>query len=125
MLMRAILKENAVSWTKMITGAIGALALGAAAAAQDVGQSLDDFWDGVAENANTTAPRADIGQEGGYFTGGSLVVRAPQDRAINPGRLRRYRYLHRWLRVRGLRANGRHVASDRFERDRICLPARA
>ena len=80
MLMRAILKENAVSWTKMITGAIGALALGAAAAAQDVGQSLDDFWDGVVENANTTAPRADIGQEGGYFTGGSLVVRAPQDR---------------------------------------------
>ena len=68
-----------MSWIKTIAGAAAALVISASALSQDVGDSLDDFWDGVAENANATAPRADIGQEGGYFTGGSLVVRAPQE----------------------------------------------
>lgn len=63
--------------------AAAAFLLGAASAltpAQaQVNDELNDFWLGVNENANITGPRADIGQEGGYFTGGSLVYRAPQD----------------------------------------------
>lgn len=43
-----------------------------------VSSELEDFWDGVQANANVTGPQADIGQQGGYFTAGSLVYRAPQ-----------------------------------------------
>lgn len=68
------------TWMRSIAAAtVGAILLTGTVYGQDVGSSLDDFWDGVSENANATAPRADIGQEGGYFTGGSIVVRAPQD----------------------------------------------
>lgn len=49
------------------------------AAYAQVGDKLDDFWDGITENANVTSPRAVVGQQGGYFTGGSLVFRAPQE----------------------------------------------
>tara|TARA_R110002095_G_scaffold127479_4_gene110550 strand:- start:172 stop:1569 length:1398 start_codon:yes stop_codon:yes gene_type:complete len=58
---------------------IAAASLFTATAQAQVSDELDDFWSGVQANANVTGPRADIGQEGGYFTGGSLVYRAPQD----------------------------------------------
>tara|TARA_R110002126_G_scaffold79150_8_gene196656 strand:+ start:9455 stop:10894 length:1440 start_codon:yes stop_codon:yes gene_type:complete len=71
---------SASGWKMALLALMAGASLMGAASGQDVGGSLDDFWDGVSENANVTAPRADIGQEGGYFTGGSIVVRAPQDR---------------------------------------------
>lgn len=69
-----------------IVGMAGAAACAAmmsvsAASGQNVGRELDEFWDGV--NVNVTSPRAGMGQAGGYFTGGSLVMRAPQ-RNIQP-----------------------------------------
>lgn len=71
---------------RLLRGAVASFSLAAIAsmgiaspAAAQVSEELEDFWNGVQENANVTGPRADIGQEGGYFTGGSLVYRAPQD----------------------------------------------
>ena len=40
---------------------------------------LNDFWEDVNEHSNVTPPQAYMGQQGGYFTGGSLVYRAEQN----------------------------------------------
>ena len=43
----------------------------------DVNGDLNDFFDGLGFSSNVTSPRAYIGQEAGYYTGGSLFARTP------------------------------------------------
>ena len=51
----------------------------AGAAHAQLNDQLNDFWEDVNEHSNVTPPQAYMGQQGGYFTGGSLVYRAEQN----------------------------------------------
>ena len=108
---------SASGWKMALLALMAGASLMGAASGQDVGGSLDDFWDGVSENANVTAPRADIGQEGGYFTGGSIVVRAPQDR-LQPLRMTAPSIRAGWRRY-ARNAPSRWTSSMRWPRKSI------
>ncbi len=78
----------------------------AGAAHAQLNDQLNDFWEDVNEHSNVTPPQAYMGQQGGYFTGGSLVYRAEQNtlqpsrpRLPRCARLRRHRHLHGRVRV--------------------------
>ena len=43
----------------------------------DVNSDLNNFFDGLGFDKNITSPRAYIGQEAGYYTGGSIFARTP------------------------------------------------
>src|ERR1700738_1868491 len=50
-----------------------------AAAASGVSGAMDAYWSNGLSAATVTGPSAYTGQAGGYYTGGNLSLRTPQD----------------------------------------------
>lgn len=55
------------------------LTYGVGPAAADVSGNMDAYWSDGLSAANVTGPSAYTGQAGGYYTGGNLSLRVPQD----------------------------------------------
>ncbi len=55
------------------------LTYGVTPAAADVSGNMDAYWSSGLAAANVTGPSAYTGQAGGYYTGGNISMRAPQD----------------------------------------------
>ena len=62
------------------------VALAAPVSAQNIANELADFWTRSGGAANYTHPRAFLGQQAGYITGGSLILRT-KPRSTNIARL--------------------------------------
>lgn len=62
-----------------VLSAVMFLTYGVTPAAADVSGNMDAYWSSGLAAANVTGPSAYTGQAGGYYTGGNISMRAPQD----------------------------------------------
>ena len=71
----------------IVVSAVAIQCIAPKASSQTIGDELADFWARTGGSANYTHPKAFLGQQAGFVTGGSLIVRT-KPRNTNIARLR-------------------------------------